>query len=79
MLQDDGFVAKILVPDGEKDISVGTPLILLVDDESAVEKFKDYKPSGAPAAAKSGEAPKQEEPPSAPGTHCTAATQSLKL
>lgn len=79
MPQDDGFVAKILVPDGEKDISVGTPLILLVDDESAVEKFKDYKPSGAPAAAKSDEAPKQEEPPSAPGTHCTAATQSLKL
>ncbi len=68
MLQDDGFVAKILVPDGEKDISVGTPLIVLVDDEESVGKFKDYKPSGAPAAApKSDDTSKQEEAPSAPG------------
>lgn len=59
------------MPDGEKDISVGTPLIVLVDDESAVEKFKDYKSSGASSAPKADAAPKQEDSHSAgPGT-CT--------
>lgn len=78
LLQDDGFVAKILVPEGEKDIPVGTPLVVLVDDESAVEKFKDYTQSAAGATAKPDAAPKQEDsdPTSAgPGTsHSTRVT-----
>ena len=60
------------MPDGEKDISVGTPLIVLVDEESAVEKFKDYKSSGASAAPKAdAAAPKQEDSPSAGPGICT--------
>ena len=31
--QDDGFIAKILVEDGAKDISVGDPVLVFVEDE----------------------------------------------
>jgi len=31
--QDDGFVAKILAEEGAKDIAVGSPVIVIVEDE----------------------------------------------
>ena len=62
MLQDDGFIAKILVAEGHKDISVGTPLLVLVEDEESVGAFSDYKPSDAAASkpAASAEQPAEE-------------------
>ncbi|KAK9811478.1 hypothetical protein WJX72_004570 [[Myrmecia] bisecta] len=44
---DDGFIAKILVPAGTKDVAVGTPLALLVEDADSVPAFKDYKGSAS--------------------------------
>lgn len=34
--QDDGFLAKILIPDGTKDIAVGTPVAVICDDKDDV-------------------------------------------
>ncbi len=34
--QDEGFLAKILVADGAKDIAVGTPVAVVVDDAESV-------------------------------------------
>ncbi|KAI8641055.1 pyruvate dehydrogenase complex dihydrolipoamide acetyltransferase [Parasitella parasitica] len=53
--QEEGFVAKILVSEGDKDITVGKPIAIFVDDESDVEAFKDFtledaSPSAASAA-----------------------------
>jgi pyruvate dehydrogenase E2 component (dihydrolipoamide acetyltransferase) len=31
--QDDGFVAKILAEEGAKDIAVGSPVIVIVEDQ----------------------------------------------
>ena len=31
--QDDGFVAKLLVEEGAKDISVGSPVIVITEDK----------------------------------------------
>ena len=31
--QDDGYIAKLLVGDGAKDISVGEPVLVFVEDE----------------------------------------------
>ncbi len=42
-LQDDGIVAKLLVPAGTKDIPVGTLMAILVDEEEHVAAFKDYQ------------------------------------
>lgn len=34
--QDEGVLAKILAPDGTKDIAVGTPVAVIVDDAADV-------------------------------------------
>ena len=31
--QDDGYIAKLLVPDGAKDIAVGDPVAVFVEDK----------------------------------------------
>ncbi|KAI8082357.1 pyruvate dehydrogenase complex dihydrolipoamide acetyltransferase [Thamnidium elegans] len=64
-VQEEGFVAKIFVNEGDKDIPVGKPIAIFVEDESDVAAFKDFTledamPSVAPAAT---EAPKEAEAP----------------
>ena len=53
--QDDGYVAALLRPDGSKDIPVGAPLLILVEEEADVAKFEGYrveeKGEGGAAAA----------------------------
>ncbi|KAJ3174506.1 pyruvate dehydrogenase complex dihydrolipoamide acetyltransferase component (E2) [Geranomyces variabilis] len=66
--QDEGFLAKIFVESGEKDVPVGRPIGVLVESKDDIEKFADFKPESAPAApAKSKEKQstdeaKEEEP-----------------
>lgn len=58
--QDDGFVAKILIPAGNgEDIPVGTPMFITVEEESFLSAFKDYVhvAEAAPAAAEPEPAP----------------------
>lgn len=43
--QEDGFLAKILVGDGSKDIPVGTPVAVITEEKGDVGAFADYKPS----------------------------------
>lgn len=71
--QDDGFIAKILLQEGAKDIPVGTPAMIFVEEEADIAAFKDYtaedakgggapkKPAAKPEAKKEG---KQETAPS---------------
>ena len=40
-----GYIAKILIPEGSKDIKLGTPVCVLVPEESDVSAFADFKPS----------------------------------
>jgi pyruvate dehydrogenase E2 component (dihydrolipoamide acetyltransferase) len=50
--QDDGCIAKILVPDGTQDVAVGAPIMVTVEDPEDAAAFKDYVlPEGATAAA----------------------------
>lgn len=64
--QEEGFLAKILLPGGSKDVSVNTPIAVLVENKEDVDKFKDYvleaeksapKPAAAPATASTPQAP----------------------
>jgi len=55
---DVGFLAKIIVPTGTKDVALGMPVAVIVDDAKDVAAFKDYTP--APQQAKK-EAPKKAE------------------
>lgn len=40
--QDDGYLAQILVQEGAKNVPVGRPIGVFVDDESDVVAFKDF-------------------------------------
>lgn len=62
--QDDGVVAKILVPAGPDEIQVGVPIMITVEDEADVAAFKDYVVDAAapPAAAAPAPAPAAAAP-----------------
>ncbi|KAH8879008.1 pyruvate dehydrogenase [Thozetella sp. PMI_491] len=68
--QDEGVVAKILKQTGEKDVGVGSPIAVLVDEGTDVGAFEgftlqDAGGDAAPAAEKS-EPSKSPEPTAAP-------------
>lgn len=59
-MQEEGYLAKILFSEGSKDIPLGTPLAILVENKEDIAQFKDYKSeSSTPPAAAA--APKKEE------------------
>ncbi|KAJ3075376.1 hypothetical protein HDU98_008330 [Podochytrium sp. JEL0797] len=49
--QEEGYVAKIFVESGAKDVDVGTPICILVEDEADVAKFASYSVGAAAAEA----------------------------
>lgn len=60
--QEEGYVAAILLPGGSKDVPIGTPAAVLVEDKSLVAAFANFTAadaSGASAAA----APAPSTPP----------------
>lgn len=83
--QDEGFLAKVLVPAGSKDVAIGTPLVVAVKKKEWVAAFDDFileetKSAGnaeANARAKSTSAPAQPQSSTAPAaTAPTASSQS---
>lgn len=50
-MQEEGFVAKILYGDGAKDVPLGEPVAILVDDEDDIAAFADWTPGAAAGAA----------------------------
>jgi hypothetical protein len=66
--QDEGFIAKLLVPEGTQGVAVGSPVAVLVEEEGAVPAFKGYAAGGgseAAAAPAAAEAPEQAAPAAA--------------
>ncbi|KAG5190403.1 putative dihydrolipoyllysineresidue acetyltransferase component of pyruvate dehydrogenase complex [Tribonema minus] len=62
--QDEGFVAKLLVPEGAQSITVGDPILITVEDKDSVAAFESYE---APAT-KEAPAPEPEPEPVAAAT-----------
>ena len=48
---EEGWVAKVLVPEGAEDIPVGKPVAVLCEEQADVAKFANYAPTEAAAAA----------------------------
>lgn len=67
--QEEGYLAKILMEAGSKDIPVGKPIAVYVEEPEEVEAFKDFtledaKPlEGTPAAKEQPSEPAKEEQP----------------
>ena len=56
-------MAKLLVEPGAKDIAVGTPLLVLAEDEADVGKFADFSAApGGSGGGGAGEAEKEAQP-----------------
>jgi pyruvate dehydrogenase E2 component (dihydrolipoamide acetyltransferase) len=49
-MQDEGFIAKLLYPEGAKDIPLGSAMAIVVDNEEDIAKFADYTAEAGPAA-----------------------------
>lgn len=45
-VQEEGYLAKIMVPEGTRDVPLGTPLCIIVEKESDIAAFKDYVETG---------------------------------
>ncbi|KEY66637.1 hypothetical protein S7711_01932 [Stachybotrys chartarum IBT 7711] len=58
--QEEGVIAKLLVESGSKDIAVGTPIAVLVDEGADIAAFDKFTAEDAGGAAKPVE-PKKEE------------------
>ena len=50
-MQEEGYVAKLLFPDGAKDVKLGSPVAILSFDAKDVAAFADWVPGGAPKVA----------------------------
>jgi len=49
-MQEEGYVAKILHPAGAKDVPLGAPVAILVDDPADIKAFEDWQAGDASAA-----------------------------
>lgn len=74
---EEGYLAKILIPAGTKDVPIGKLVCIIVENESDIAAFKDFKDDAvaaaapkaapsAPAAAPSAPAPPSPAAPSPP-------------
>ncbi|TPX62188.1 dihydrolipoyllysine-residue acetyltransferase [Powellomyces hirtus] len=63
--QDEGFLAKIFIEGGEKDVPVGKPIGILVENKEDIDKFADFQPESgsAPPPAKEEKSESKEEAP----------------
>ena len=59
---EEGYLAKIVISAGTKDIPIGKLLCIIVENQEDVEKFKDFVDDG-PAAAPAPPAPKAASAP----------------
>ena len=50
-MQDEGYIAKLLYPEGAKDIPLGSAMAIVVDNEEDIAKFADYTAGDVAAAA----------------------------
>ncbi|XP_014214220.1 dihydrolipoyllysine-residue acetyltransferase component of pyruvate dehydrogenase complex, mitochondrial isoform X2 [Copidosoma floridanum] len=61
---EEGYLAKILLPAGSKNVKIGQLVCIIVADEASVSAFKDFKDDGSGAAA-AAPAPSTSAPPPA--------------
>ena len=59
-MQEEGYIAKLLYPEGAKDVALGKAIAIVVDNKEDVAKFKEFKLEESSTASAS--APKQEAP-----------------
>lgn len=74
-MQEEGYVAALLYPEGAKDVELGKIVAIIVEDKADLDAFKNYTADSASAPAA---APQQAaaEPASQAATSTPAAASS---
>lgn len=54
---EEGYLAKIVIPAGTKDVPIGKLVCIIVQDEADIAAFKDFKDTGGPAKPAAAPAP----------------------
>ena len=49
-MQEEGYIAKLLFPEGAKDVKLGTVVAIIVESKDDISKFNEY--SAGTSAAK---------------------------
>ncbi|XP_051537755.1 dihydrolipoyllysine-residue acetyltransferase component of pyruvate dehydrogenase complex, mitochondrial-like [Myxocyprinus asiaticus] len=49
-VQEEGYLAKIMIAEGTRDVPLGTPLCIIVEKESDISAFADYVETGVAAS-----------------------------
>lgn len=47
-MQEEGYVAKLLYPEGAKDVPLGKVVAILVEDKADIAAFENYTEGAAP-------------------------------
>lgn len=58
---EEGYLAKILIPGGTKEVPIGKIVCVIVESEDDVAAFKDYVPSGESLISKAPTPPSSQE------------------
>ncbi|KAJ8391248.1 hypothetical protein AAFF_G00095150 [Aldrovandia affinis] len=45
-VQEEGYLAKVMVAEGTRDVPLGTPLCIIVENEADIQAFADYVETG---------------------------------
>lgn len=65
-VQEEGYLAKIMISEGTRDVPLGTPLCIIVEKESDISAFADYVETGVAASPPPAPTPVATPPPAAP-------------
>ena len=52
-MQEEGYVAALLYPEGAKDVELGKIVAIIVEDKADLDAFKNYTADSASAPAAS--------------------------
>ncbi|PAV85439.1 hypothetical protein WR25_07880 isoform A [Diploscapter pachys] len=63
---EEGYLARIIIPEGTKDVPIGKLLCVIVENESDIAAFKEFKDDGAAAAPSPAKKPAPPTTPSPP-------------
>lgn len=63
---EEGYLAKIFISEGTKDVPIGTPLFVLVEEESSISAFADFVAPDAASTPTQSEQAKPAEPAPSP-------------
>ena len=74
-MQEEGYVAALLYPEGAKDVELGKVVAIIVEDKADLDAFKNYtaESASAPAAAPASPASPAATPAAAASSSPSAA------